>query len=320
VSRPVNAFCFVILKILILSFLIRLSRPLKTKTIPSPGPFFSADERGGDLIQDFYHGEYVDLAQRQIPYHPAFILYYAHWDAESVESKRELLAVAKYFHASKPGLVKFSAVNCWWPDGQCRQNYKSLSHYPIFVAYPGSTHGVIYNGPIRAEPMIRFLESVLKPFTRIDTDEELWRFRAEHDVRVCWTSWKIVNWHSACFFFSLVQAILLTSINSTELDFDPSFNMYRQMALRNLEADPFSQVGFGLFIKRELGEKFYLATGKTISLVLFNEIHTAKWIPPEKGRKMSQCGNLPMKNAIFDCCLLLVLQGWRGRSVKLLIG
>lgn len=107
--------------------------------------------------------------------------------------------------------------------------------------------------------MIKFLDTVLKPFTRIDTDEELWRFRAQHD------------------------AIMLTNFNSTQNEFDPSFNMYRQMALRNLEADPFSQVGFGLFIRKELGEKFYLSTANTISLVLFNEIHTAKWIAPDKG-------------------------------------
>lgn len=47
--------------------------------------------------------------------------------------------------------------------------------------------------------------------------------------------------------------------------------------LGTFEADPFNQVGFGLFLRPELAEKFFLTSSNAISLVLFNEIHTAKW-------------------------------------------
>lgn len=82
-------------------------------------------------------GEYVDLASKQIPFHPSFLFYYAPWDSESVASRSVFLDVAKHFFFAYHGQVKFYAINCWWPVGQCRKNYKNLSHYPIFVAHIG---------------------------------------------------------------------------------------------------------------------------------------------------------------------------------------
>ena len=71
---------------------------------------------------------------------------------------------------------------------------------------------------------------------------------------------------------------MLARFNFSESDTGPAYDTYRQMALRNLEADPFSQIGFGIFLKKELGDKYFLSSANSISLVLFNEIHTAKWI------------------------------------------
>jgi len=109
---------------------------MKTRVVPSPDPFFSEKE-APPYIQDNYKGEYVDLVINQIPFHPSFIFYYAPWDSESVAAKNVFLEIAKHFYHVEKGLVKFYAVNCWWPYGECRQNYKNLSHYPIFVAHIG---------------------------------------------------------------------------------------------------------------------------------------------------------------------------------------
>ena len=117
-------------------------RPLKTRSVPVPSPFFSPESKG--WIQDNYKGEYVDLARKIIPYKATFIFYYAPWDSESVDAKSEILQFAKHFQLTRPDLIKFYGVNCWWPDGQCRQNYKSLSHYPILVVHVGS-HSVSYS-------------------------------------------------------------------------------------------------------------------------------------------------------------------------------
>ncbi|CAG7729366.1 unnamed protein product [Allacma fusca] len=228
------------------------SKPLKTKSVQTPGPFFDQQDYG-NLVEDYYQGEYIDLVQNKIPQAPSFVLYYAPWDSECLAAKSVFLDVARHFKRTKGGQVKFYAVNCWWPDGQCRQNYKNLSHYPIFVAHINGAAGIIYNGPVRAELMIRFLNLVIRPVTRIDTEDELWRFRAQHD------------------------AVMLAFFNFSIPESATSYDIYLQMALRNLEGDPLGQVGFGVFLRRQLAEKYFVTSSNAISLVLFNEIHTAKW-------------------------------------------
>ena len=178
---------------------------MKTRSVQTPGPFFDPTV-DGDLVEDHYKGEYVELVHNKIPKAPSFVFYYAPWDSECLAAKAAFLEVARHFRATKGDQVKFYAVNCWWPDGQCRQNYKNLSHYPIFVAHLNGaavsrifvfivkrflqfsnrflsiSQGIIYNGPVRAELLVRFMNLVLRPVTRIDTEDELWRFRAQHDV------------------------------------------------------------------------------------------------------------------------------------------
>lgn len=55
------------------------------------------------------------------------------------------------------------------------------------------------------------------------------------------------------------------------------YETYRQMALRSYETDPFGQIGYGMFLRDDLAIKYFLTSSNVISLVLFNEIHTAKW-------------------------------------------
>lgn len=70
---------------------------------------------------------------------------------------------------------------------------------------------------------------------------------------------------------------MLSYFNFTETESVSAYETYRQMALRNFESDPFGQVGYGIFLRGELAEKYFLTSSNVISLVLFNEIHTAKW-------------------------------------------
>ena len=45
------------------------------------------------------------------------------------------------------GLFKvfFSAVNCWWPEGECRKRYKFLM-YPVVMVYHTKLDGYKYTG------------------------------------------------------------------------------------------------------------------------------------------------------------------------------
>lgn len=71
---------------------------------------------------------------------------------------------------------------------------------------------------------------------------------------------------------------MLTYFNFNSPNTSRDYDTYRQVALRSLESDAFGQVGFGIILKPQLAEKYYLSSTKnSISLVLFNEIHTAKW-------------------------------------------
>jgi hypothetical protein len=109
-----------------------LISPMKTRATPEPKPFFDSPHHH---LEDLYKGEYVDLVQTKINLGPAFIFYYAPWDSESVAARDVFLNVAAYYASALPQRIRFYAVNCWWPQGECRKNYKNLSHFPIFVAH-----------------------------------------------------------------------------------------------------------------------------------------------------------------------------------------
>jgi len=111
---------------------------MKTRPTPAPKPFFTS-LLGQKHVTDFYRGEYIDLVQRKISLGPSFVFYYAPWDSESLAARSIFLEVAQHFHRTVPGQIRFFAVNCWWPEGECRKNYKTLSHFPIFVGHVGKT-------------------------------------------------------------------------------------------------------------------------------------------------------------------------------------
>jgi hypothetical protein len=73
------------------------------------------------------------------------------------------------------------------------------------------------------------------------------------------------------------QAIMMGYFNFSDAQSAAAYETYLNMALRNFEADPFGQVGFAVFLRPDLAEKYFLTSSNVISLVLFNEIHTAKW-------------------------------------------
>lgn len=107
----------------------------------------------------------------------AFIMFYAPWDSESQEVKREFELAARYMQK----LVSFNAVNCWQPNGECRNHYNKVYNWPVFIAYSAHGRGVQYNGPKTALHMIRFLNSFMAPLVRVN-NIELQHLRQTHDV------------------------------------------------------------------------------------------------------------------------------------------
>src|SRR5689334_15495720 len=99
----------------------------------------------------------------------------APWDSECIRVKKEFETVAKHYKNQvlidlmSIGLTKsyfqqifFASINCWWPDGQCRQYY-NLKRYPVMSAHVRMAGEVEYKGPIVASYMIPFLDNLLDP-------------------------------------------------------------------------------------------------------------------------------------------------------------
>lgn len=88
---------------------------------PSAYPFFPKQS----IVKDYYRGEVVTAIEYARTSEFSFIMFYAPWDAESQAARKEFLIAANYMKDS----VVFTAVNCWQPDGYCRNQYSKVYRY-----------------------------------------------------------------------------------------------------------------------------------------------------------------------------------------------
>ncbi|XP_076075013.1 thioredoxin domain-containing protein 11-like [Mytilus galloprovincialis] len=160
---------------LILS-LLALLPSLRQATLTSPAKpprrFFPA----GSAVIDFPYGNMnpiVDLLQKE---EILFVMYYAPWCAQSVSVREEYQKAAKYLIDK----VKFVGVNCWWPEGSCRNTYKFLK-YPELYVYHTNLDGFKFNGIPTADELVRFVEDILYPITLLHSVESINNFSALHD-------------------------------------------------------------------------------------------------------------------------------------------
>lgn len=104
-------------------------------------------------------------------------MFYAPWDSDSIRARSEIEIVANHYGQQ----IFFAAINCWWPDGECRK-YHNLRRYPHFVALIRSEGEIEYKGPILASYIIPFLDNVMNPLIPVQNEGELLDLRAQHDV------------------------------------------------------------------------------------------------------------------------------------------
>lgn len=115
-------------------------------------------------------------------------------------------------------LVFFSAINCWQPGSECRNQYSKVYNWPVLIAYPAHGRGVLYSGPRTAPHMMRFLNSMMKPIIRVSDPQEINLLMSSYD------------------------ALIVGEVNA--LPGSPDFGNLYVTALRLLEKDPFQEVGF----------------------------------------------------------------------------
>ena len=95
--------------------------------------------------------------------------------------------------------IFFGAINCWWPEGECRK-YQSIHRYPHLVAHIRTEGEVEYKGPILASYIIPFLDNVMNPLVPIQNEGELLDLRSKHDVSL--------SIAGLCFLFLLLTLLV----------------------------------------------------------------------------------------------------------------
>uniref|UniRef100_T1IKJ1 Thioredoxin domain-containing protein n=1 Tax=Strigamia maritima TaxID=126957 RepID=T1IKJ1_STRMM len=237
-SAHAKEICFVI-TVFFTVYAALHSGPVKTQKVAVPIRFFPSDS----LVTDYYLGSIYNAFERISESDLTFVMYYATWDATSMVARWEFDKIANYFHNE----IQFLAINCWWPEGDCRQHFRKIQSYPVLMAYPGIGRGIQYRGPVVAAYMFAFLEKLRNPLQRILSLGDLIDLQVIHDTVVV-----------AYFDF--------------EFDRQPAgFDAYYNTAMKALERDPSQKVCFAVATEKKVASLLGLANTKDVVLFHFNQ-------------------------------------------------
>ncbi|XP_055944258.1 thioredoxin domain-containing protein 11-like [Argiope bruennichi] len=211
------------------------SGPLKTKKVNPPNTFFEPPS----LVTDFYTGNIKQLLSLISEKDVSLVMYYAPWDASSLQAREEFETVAKFYHNE----VFFAAINCWWPDGECRKKF-SIPSYPIVLAYVHEMGIVRYEGPIVATYLIYFLDSILSPVVPLHHSGELLDLLTKH------------------------EAVLVAYFEFKNSSYPKGYKQFYFAALKSLSTDPHRRICFAVLTNRHVAESFKLKSD--VQLFLWN--------------------------------------------------
>lgn len=166
-------------------------------------------------------------------------MFYAPWSAESQHTRSVLQTVSETFYRE----ANFMAINCWQPDGECRQQYKKVMSWPVLMAYSKNSLAIPYNGQWTETALARFIYLMLKPIHRINRPEDLLAIIHNHDAVVT----LFVNMDTSYTFY----------------------NIFYQTATKWLERDPQGDVAF-VIITGDAMRLFNIEREPTLRLYLWN--------------------------------------------------
>lgn len=150
-----------------------------TYAYSNPDGFFR-DLVNGHLIADVYDGDLATMKRIISESHWVFVMYYAPWDAASVEIRDAFVSAAS--RLQNCSTFRFAAINCWWRHGSCRNKTQRMNAFPVFYAYNQDYQGFLYQGPQTRNSFLLFLDRLLHPFKHLSTDEDLQDVLATHDT------------------------------------------------------------------------------------------------------------------------------------------
>lgn len=205
----------------------------KAEKYPEPRPFFPTDS----FIQDYPYGNLGAVQAKVSLSDLSFVMFYAPWSADSQHARAVMQTISKTFYRE----ANFMAINCWQPDGECRQQYKKVMSWPVLMVYSKNSLAIPYNGQWTETALARFVYLMLKPMHRINKPEDLLAIIHNHDVVVT----LFVNIETSYTFY----------------------NIFYQTAMKWVEKDPQGDVAFAVVtgdamnafgIEREPALRLYL--------------------------------------------------------------
>ncbi|XP_076324954.1 thioredoxin domain-containing protein 11-like isoform X2 [Tachypleus tridentatus] len=209
----------------------------KTRKASPPKKFFSHSS----LVTDYYLGTMNHLVGLLLEKEVSFVMYYAPWDATCIESQKEFEAVAKYFHSQ----IFFAAVNCWWPEGECRQKLQPDS-YPVFIVYVRQSTNIYYKGLLVKHYMIAFLNNVLNPIKICHHEKEILELQTQH------------------------EGVLVSYFDFQASPEPRGYKQFYMASLTALNIDPTRQLGFGIITTKKMALKLKVTSFSTVLLYLWN--------------------------------------------------
>ncbi|XP_022257420.1 thioredoxin domain-containing protein 11-like isoform X2 [Limulus polyphemus] len=255
--------------------------PPRTRKASPPKKFFSQTS----FVTDYYLGSMNHLVGLLSEKEVSFVMYYAPWDATCIESQKEFEAVARYFHSQ----IFFAAVNCWWPEGECRQKLQPDS-YPVFIVYVRHSTNIYYKGLLVKHYMIAFLDNVLNPIKRCHHEKEILELQAQH------------------------EGVLVSYFDFKASPEPRGYKQFYMASLTALNIDPTRRLGFGIITTKKMALKLKVTFSSTVLLYLWNgtemypernvntmnilnwafkslqKAHLIKWVSPsqKKSRMLSE--------------------------------
>lgn len=166
-------------------------------------------------------------------------MFYAPWSAESQYARSSYEFVAKMFYKE----ASFSAINCWQPGGECKQQYTKVMSWPVLMAYNQNV-AIPYNGQWTEAALTRFILSLIKPLQRINSPDDLLSLIHNHDAVV-------------------VSFLNLETSNSF-------YNIYLHTAIKWLERDPYRDVTFAV-VTGDAMIAFGIDREPTVRLYIWND-------------------------------------------------
>lgn len=203
----------------------------------TPKAFFSK----GSLVEDYFYGQLAPTQTKVTLSDLSLVLYYAPWCSESQHARHAYEHVARLFYKE----VYFSAINCWQPGSECRNQYTKIQSWPILMAYQRNGFGIQYQKNLWTEgALTKFITSLLNPILRLTTPDDLLEMMTSKD------------------------AMIVAFIN---LETQPRhYRSFYHAALKFLEKDPFNEIGFAV-VTGESALTFGVEAVPTIRAYLWNE-------------------------------------------------